>query len=251
MYLKAGAVPSAFSLPQNPIKVCVFCERYGIIANTDRENAMSDHTEILKRLAAQYPDAKPELKFTSAFQLLIAVMLSAQTTDRQVNAVTGALFARYPDAASLAAADVEETEGIIRSCGFYHTKARNIKAAAAVVADVHGGQVPRTMEELTALPGVGRKTANVVLSNAFGIPAIAVDTHVQRVSNRLGLANSKDVLETEKQLMEAIPKAQWSEAHHWLIYHGRRVCAAQRPKCDMCFLRDLCPHGRKTEDVCR
>jgi endonuclease III len=207
---------------------------------------MREHTEILKRLAEHYPGAKPELWFRSAFELLIATMLSAQTTDKQVNAVTGALFERYPDAASLAAADIGAIEDIIKSCGFYHTKARNLQAAAALLAEKHGGQVPRTMEELTALPGAGRKTANVVLSNAFGIPAIAVDTHVQRVSNRLGLANSKDVLETEKQLMEAIPKEQWSAAHHWLIYHGRRVCAAQRPRCGECFLNDLCPWGRNS-----
>lgn len=212
---------------------------------------MSDHAEILMRLAAHYPDAKPELKFKSAFELLIAVMLSAQTTDRQVNAVTGALFARYPDAAALAAAQLGEIEDIIRSCGFFHTKARNIRAAAAELLKRHGGRIPNTMEDLTALPGVGRKTANVVLSNAFGIPAIAVDTHVQRVSNRLGLADSKDVLKTEQQLMEAIPKAQWSAAHHWLIYHGRRVCAAQRPKCAECFLNDLCPWEREKTNVCR
>lgn len=206
---------------------------------------MQEHAEILKRLSEHYPEAKPELWFHSAFELLIATMLSAQTTDRQVNAVTGLLFERYPDAASLAAADVEDIESVIKSCGFYHTKARNIRAACAQIEQQYGGQVPRTMEELTALPGVGRKTANVVLSNAFGIPAIAVDTHVQRVSNRLGLASSKDVLETERQLMRNIPKEQWSAAHHWLIYHGRRVCAAQRPKCEACFLSDLCPWGRK------
>ncbi len=206
---------------------------------------MQDHTEILKRLAEHYPDAKPALWFRSPFELLIATILSAQTTDKQVNAVTGTLFERYPDAAALAAADVEDVEAIIKSCGFYHTKARNIQAAAAALVEKHGGQVPRTMEELTELPGVGRKTANVVMSNAFGIPAIAVDTHVQRVSNRLGLAHSNDVFKTEQQLMENIPKEQWSIAHHWLIYHGRRVCAAQRPKCDTCFLADLCPWGKE------
>lgn len=206
---------------------------------------MQEHAEILKRLAEHYPEAKPELWFRNAFELLIATMLSAQTTDKQVNAATGELFRRCPDAAAMAAADIETLEALVKSCGFYHTKARNIKAASAQLLEQYGGQVPRTMEELTALPGVGRKTANVVMSNAFGIPAIAVDTHVQRVSNRLGLANAKDVLETEKQLMRNIPKDQWSIAHHWLIYHGRRVCAAQRPKCETCFLNDLCPWGRK------
>jgi endonuclease-3 len=146
-----------------------------------------------------------------------------------------------------AAADVMEIESIVKSCGFYHTKARNIQAAAMALVEKFGGQVPRTMEELTSLPGVGRKTANVVMSNAFGIPAIAVDTHVFRVANRLGLADAKDELKTEQQLMQNIPKEQWSIAHHWLIYHGRRVCAAQRPKCDTCFLADLCPWGKENK----
>ncbi len=206
---------------------------------------MGDKSEILKRLAQHYPDAKPELWFRSPFELLIATILSAQTTDKQVNGVTPTLFERWPDAVALAAADVAEIESVIKSCGFYHTKARNIQAAAAALAEQHGGHVPRTMAELTALPGVGRKTANVVMSNAFDIPAIAVDTHVFRVSNRLGFATAKDVLETEKQLMENIPKELWSIAHHWLIYHGRRVCAAQRPKCPSCFLNDICPWGGK------
>jgi endonuclease-3 len=206
---------------------------------------MREYTEILKRLKEHYPDAKPELWFRSAFELLIATILSAQTTDRQVNAVTGTLFERYPDAGSLAAADIGEIESVIKSCGFYHTKARSIQAAAAALEEKFGGQVPRTMAELTSLPGVGRKTANVVMSNAFGIPAIAVDTHVFRVANRLGLADAKDELKTERQLMENIPKEQWSIAHHWLIYHGRRVCHAQRPKCDACFLSDLCSWGKE------
>jgi len=207
---------------------------------------MGNTEEILKRLAEHYPDAKPQLWFRSPFELLIATILSAQTTDKQVNAVTGTLFEKYPDAAALAAADVLDVEGIIKSCGFYHTKARNIQAAAAALMEKHGGQVPRTMEELTALPGVGRKTANVVMSNAFGIPAIAVDTHVQRVSNRLGLAHADDVFKTEMQLRENIPQEKWSIAHHWLIYHGRRVCHAQRPKCGTCFLNDLCLWGKES-----
>ncbi len=206
---------------------------------------MEQYAEILKRLAAHYPDAKPELWFRSPYELLVATILSAQTTDKQVNAVTGTLFERYPDAAALAAAVIGDIEQIIKSCGFYHTKARNIQAAAAALMERFDGQVPRAMEALTSLPGVGRKTANVVMSNAFGIPAIAVDTHVQRVSNRLGLAHSEDVFKTEQQLMEHIPQEQWSIAHHWLIYHGRRVCAAQRPRCDTCFLSDLCPWGKE------
>lgn len=202
---------------------------------------MDAHKEILRRLEQHYAGAKPALVFHSAFELLVATMLSAQTTDRQVNAVTGRLFEAAPDAQSMAALSLEELEGYIKSCGFYHTKAQNLLAASRILADRHGGEVPRTMDELTALPGVGRKTANVVLSNAFGIPGIAVDTHVFRVSNRLGLAAAKDVLATEMQLRANIPEDKWSDAHHWLIWHGRRVCAARKPACGGCFLHDVCP----------
>lgn len=201
---------------------------------------MNSSGEILKRLEEHYPEAKPALHFASPFQLLIATILSAQTTDRQVNAVTDGLFETHPDAASMAGLNQSELEGIVKSCGFYKTKAKNILATCRALIEKYGGKVPRTMEELTALPGVGRKTANVVLSNAFGTPAIAVDTHVFRVSNRLGLADAKDVFETEKQLMEAIPKDKWSQAHHWLIWHGRRVCDARKPDCKRCFLNDIC-----------
>lgn len=197
-----------------------------------------------------YRGARPGLVYRNAFELLMATMLSAQTTDKQVNAVTGTLFKKYPDARSLAEIDQPTLEPYIKSCGFYHTKARNMLAACRILVQRHGGQVPRTLEELTALPGVGRKTANVVLSNAFGVPAIAVDTHVFRVANRLGLAKANDVLKTEQQLMQSIPQDKWSDAHHWLIWHGRRVCIARRPKCDTCFLMELCPWGGKgTQNV--
>jgi endonuclease III len=205
---------------------------------------MDVNAKILKRLEEHYPEARPGLMFAGAFQLLIATMLSAQTTDRQVNSVTEKLFDRYPDARSIAGADIYEFEKEIKSCGFYHTKAKNIIEACKILEDMYGGEVPETMEELTALPGVGRKTANVVLSNAFGIPAIAVDTHIFRVSNRLGLADAKDVEKTEQQLHGSIPREKWSDAHHWIIWHGRRVCHARKPDCAGCFLNDICKYAK-------
>jgi endonuclease-3 len=206
---------------------------------------MSDKAEILARLETHYYGAKPGLHYRNAFELLMATMLSAQTTDRQVNAVTKTLFQEYPDAKCILALGQEGLEARVKSCGFYHTKAAHMLETCRILIDQYGGEVPQTLEELSSLPGVGRKTANVVLSNAFGIPAIAVDTHVFRVSNRLGLAAAKDVLETEKQLMEAIPRKNWSAAHHWLIWHGRRLCDARKPKCVECFLNDICPWGGK------
>jgi len=195
---------------------------------------------VLDILEKAYPDATTELVHKNPYELLIATMLSAQTTDRQVNRVTPGLFKRFPDAKALAEADIGEIESLIKTCGFYKSKARNIKEACRVIAEEYGGKVPQTLEELTALPGVGRKTANVVLSNAFGVDAIAVDTHVFRVANRLGLAQSGDVRGTEEQLMENIPRDKWSQAHHWLIHHGRRICKARRPKCAGCPLADVC-----------
>lgn len=194
---------------------------------------------ILAELRRLYPDAGPELNFTNPYETLVATMLSAQCTDKQVNKVTPAVFARYPDARAMAEASLDDLFPMVKSCGF-RSKAGNIIGACRLLVERHGGEVPRTMEELIALPGVGRKTANVVLANAFKIPALAVDTHVFRVSNRLGLADAKDVETTEKQLMQVIPKADWCDAHHWLILHGRRVCKAQRPLCAECTLRDAC-----------
>ena len=196
--------------------------------------------EALRLLREAYPDAKPALHFTSPFELLVATMLSAQCTDKQVNKVTDVLYQKYNTAQAFAAIDYETLEPYIRSCGFFRTKGQNILAMSRILCEKYGGEVPKTREELTKLPGVGRKTANVVLSNAFGTPAIAVDTHVFRVSNRIGLAEAKDVEKTEQQLMENIPEEDWSAAHHWLIYHGRQVCSAQRPKCGECVLREVC-----------
>ena len=203
--------------------------------NTKEKNAA-----ILAELERLYPDARPALDFENAWQLLVAVILSAQCTDQKVNRVTPALFAAYPTPEAMASATPEQIEPYIQSCGLYHNKAKNLQATAAAIQACHGGEVPADHEALTALPGVGRKTANVVMSCAFGADAIAVDTHVFRVSNRLGLAQAKDVLATERQLMEAIPKSAWSRAHHWLIFHGRQVCHARRPDCSNCTLAPLC-----------
>ena len=202
--------------------------------------AAENRTEALRLWREAYPDAKPALQFSSPFELLVATMLSAQCTDKQVNKVTDVLFQVYNTPEAFAAIDYETLEPYIHSCGFFRTKGQSILAMSRILCDRYGGEVPQSMEELTALPGVGRKTANVVLSNAFGIPAIAVDTHVFRVTNRIGLAEAKDVEHTEQQLMENIPREDWSAAHHWLIYHGRQVCAAQRPKCDLCTLKEVC-----------
>lgn len=199
---------------------------------------------ILATLHDLYPDAGPELNFTNPYETLIATMLSAQCTDKQVNKVTPAVFARYPDAHAMAEARLDDLFPMVKSCGF-KSKASNIIETCRLLCARHGGEVPATREELTALPGVGRKTANVVLANAFKVPALAVDTHVFRVSNRLGLADAKTVEETEKQLMRAIPKADWCDAHHWLIWHGRRVCKAQRPLCEECGLREMCKEYHK------
>ena len=196
--------------------------------------------QILDGLEAMYPDAGPELHFTNPYETLVATILSAQCTDKQVNKVTPAVFERWPDAAAMAGAAEDELYPMVKSCGF-KSKAGNIIAACRQIVEKHGGEVPRTMEELTALPGVGRKTANVVLAFAFGEPAIPVDTHVFRVSSRRGRAKADDVLKTEQQLMKAIPREKWSRVHHWLIWHGRRVCKAQRPLCESCALRELCP----------
>ena len=200
--------------------------------------------QILAKLEETYPEAKAELVFSNPYEMMVATILSAQCTDRQVNRVTPAVFARYPDVAAMAEAAEEELYPMVKSCGF-KSKAGNIIAACRMIRDEFGGEVPRTMEELTRLPGVGRKTANVVLSNAFGIPAFAVDTHVFRVSNRLGLCRADTVEETERQMTKLIPREKWGQAHHWLIWHGRRICRAQRPLCGECPLRELCPSAEK------
>ncbi|MBI3569185.1 MAG: endonuclease III [Gemmatimonadetes bacterium] len=198
--------------------------------------------EIQRRLEAAYPDAHCELDFRTPLQLLVATILSAQCTDKRVNMVTPALFARYADAAALAAADLAELEEIIRSTGFYRNKAKSILGMARALVERHGGDVPRTMDELVRLPGVGRKTANVILGNAFGInDGIVVDTHVGRLANRFGLTRETDAVKVEQALLPLFPRQSWTMLSHVMIWHGRRVCDARKPKCGECPLRDICP----------
>ena len=190
--------------------------------------------EVIGILLKTYPDATVELEHSSTFELLIATILSAQCTDVRVNKITRELFKDYNTPEDFIQLTEEELGEKIKSCGFYKVKSKNILATSRIILEEFNGEVPSTMEELITLPGVGRKTANVVLSNAFGVPAIAVDTHVFRVSNRIGLAGSKNVLDTEKDLMNNIEKNMWSKAHHLLIFHGRRICKARKPLCEKC-----------------
>lgn len=196
--------------------------------------------EIINILECEYGDMGCALNYKTPFELLVATMLSAQTTDITVNKATEKLFKVYNTPENFANLNISELEPYIKTCGFYKTKGENIIKTSRKILEDFSGKVPNTMEELITLPGVGRKTANVVLSNAFGKDAIAVDTHVFRVSNRIGLATAKNVEETEKQLMENIPQRYWSRAHHWLIWHGRRICAARKPKCDICPVKTYC-----------
>lgn len=198
--------------------------------------------KVLYLLSQEYSQATSMLDFETPFQLLIATILSAQCTDERVNKVTKSLFKNCNTPEEILTLSKEELHGYIKSCGLANTKSRNILLTCHILIEDYDGKVPDTMEDLITLPGVGRKTANVVLSNAFNIPAIAVDTHVFRVSNRLDIGKGNNVIETEKELMKNIPKDLWSQAHHWLIYHGRQVCKARNPKCDRCFLRDYCKY---------
>jgi endonuclease-3 len=196
---------------------------------------------ILDVLADLYPDAECALKHQSPLQLLIATILSAQCTDARVNLVTPALFARYRTAKDFAVAKPQELERLIASTGFFRMKAKNIRACCQALLERHGGEVPGTLEELVQLPGVGRKTANVVLGDAFGVPGVTVDTHVGRLSRRLGLTVHADPVKVEFDLMAVVPQAEWTTFSHRLILHGRRVCFARRPQCEGCALRRLCP----------
>ncbi|MDX9758656.1 MAG: endonuclease III [Bacteroidota bacterium] len=196
---------------------------------------------ILDALAARYPAAACALLHENPFQLLIATILSAQCTDARVNMVTPVLFAKYPDVHAMAEAPVENIADIIRSTGFFQNKSKNIKACCLAIRERHGGTVPRTMEELTALPGVGRKTANVVLGNAFGVPGFPVDTHVRRIANLLQLTDSENPDRIEEHLCAITPTAEWTDASHRLILHGRETCIARRPRCEECIIRSHCP----------
>ena len=202
--------------------------------------------ETIARLGSEYPDATTALDWENPMELLVATILSAQTTDVRVNAVTPNLFARYPTAADLAAADPAELEEVIRPTGFFRNKAKSLRGMAGALVEDHGGEVPRTMGELVALPGVGRKTANVVLGNAFGVDeGVVVDTHVRRLSNRLGFAAESDPEKIERDLMQTVPRRDWTVFSHLLILHGRSVCKARKPACADCVVNDLCPSAFK------
>lgn len=204
---------------------------------------------VMDELAKLYPEARPELHFSNPFETLIATILSAQCTDRRVNQVTAKLFARYPDAFAMAKLSPEELEPLIRECGLYHNKAKNIAAVCRALAEHYGGEVPNTREELMKLPGVGQKTAGVVLMAAFGDPQIPVDTHVFRVSRRIGLADAGTPEKVELQLRALLPKEIWTFGHHLLIWHGRRCCAARSPACERCPLNEeLCERHMESDE---
>ena len=198
----------------------------------------------MAKLAAQHPNADTELHFSNAYELLVATILSAQCTDERVNQVTPSLFKRYPDAAALSKATTAELEPQIQSTGFFRSKSRSLLGMATEVVEHHAGDVPKTMEDLVRLPGVGRKTANVVLGHALGVPGLPVDRHVLRVSNRIGIARSEDPEVVEQQLCAVMPPAEWTRTSDTLILHGRRICKP-RPLCDTCVVRDDCDYYRK------
>lgn len=203
--------------------------------------------KIIELLEEEYKGLGCGLKFNSPFELLISTMLSAQTTDVNVNKATETLYKLYNTPEQFAQLTIEELEPYIKSLGFYKNKTKNVINTSKKLVEMFNGNVPETMEELVTLPGVGRKTANVVLANAFGEDTIAVDTHVFRVSNRIGLANADNVDLTEKQLMKVLPKKHWSNMHHCIIWHGRNVCSARKPKCDNCIIKNHCNYYSKTK----
>lgn len=196
---------------------------------------------LLRRLKTMYPDAATDLTHTDPLQLMVAVILSAQCTDARVNIVTPALFARFKTAKDFADAELSEIEEYIKTTGFFRNKAKNIRGACRAIVEDHNGKVPGTLEELVRLPGLGRKSANCVLGDAFDTPGITVDTHVGRLSRRLGLTTETSPVKVERDLMELIPRKQWTDFSHRIIWHGRRVCKARKPDCDNCQLRDICP----------
>ncbi|MBT9155335.1 MAG: Endonuclease III [Firmicutes bacterium] len=206
--------------------------------------AAAEWESVVEELCKLYPDARCELNFANPFQLLVATVLSAQCTDVRVNEVTAKLFAKYTSAYDLLPVEQQVLEEELRSLGLFRHKARNILALCRVLCERFGGEVPRTIDELVALPGVGRKTANVVVNNAFGVPALAVDTHVFRVAMRLGWARGKTPLAVEAELCRLLPQSLWGDVHHLLIWHGRRVCHARSPVCETCSLRAMCRTGR-------
>jgi endonuclease III len=198
--------------------------------------------QVIGILAQTYPDARCALNFTTPFELLVATMLSAQCTDARVNLVTERLFAKYSGPEGYAAVTPEILQEDIKELGLFRTKSENIIATSKILLAEYHGQVPHSQDELVKLPGVGRKTANVVVSNAFDVPAVAVDTHVSRVSNRLGMADSQNPLEIEKQICSRLPEAVWTQAHHLLIFHGRQICHARKPECEICPVSSYCKY---------
>lgn len=205
-----------------------------------------DIIKIVEILKDTYPDAKCSLDFTTPFEMLVAVILSAQCTDERVNKTTPALFAKYSTPQDFANMDIEELENFIHPCGFYKNKAKNIKATAQIIATKYNGKVPETMEELMSLPGVGRKTANVVMLEAFNKPqGIAVDTHCKRISNKIGFSNEKEPEKIEQDLLKIIPKEYYKDMNHILIWHGRNTCVARNPKCDECSINKYCEEYKK------
>lgn len=214
-------------------------------ANLPSMNRSERAKELLKRLPEIYPDAHCELIHSNPLELLVATILSAQCTDKRVNIVTHELFQRCRSAQDYADISQEELEGIVRSTGFYRNKAKNIRAMGQALVERHGGEVPSTLDELAAIPGAGRKTANVVLGNAFSkYEGVVVDTHVGRLSQRLGLTKFSDPIRIERDLMKLFPQKSWADLSHWLIFHGRRRCAARKPDCPNCELRDICPSAK-------
>jgi endonuclease-3 len=206
-----------------------------------RERAL----RIVRTLFQAHPDAHCALHHKSAYQLLVATILSAQCTDKMVNRVTPQVFQRYPDAARLATADPRTLEGLLKPTGFFRQKTKTLRSMAQSVIEQHGGQIPKTMEELTRLSGVGRKTANVILGNAFGVPGMVVDTHVVRLSQRMGLTRETDPVKIERDLQRLVPEKDWTQFSHAMIFHGRRICSARSPQCELCPLSADCPFPRK------
>ena len=206
-------------------------------------------SELYRRLQAANPHPTTELKYGTPFELLVAVVLSAQATDKSVNAATAVLFKEFSTPEKIAAMGAAKLEGYIKTIGLFRTKAKNVVALSEILLREYGGKVPASRQALESLPGVGRKTANVVLNTAFGQPTMAVDTHIFRVANRTGLAPGKDVLSVEEKLLQFTPPEYLMNAHHWLILHGRYVCLARKPACPRCAIRDLCEFKQKTKDV--
>lgn len=208
---------------------------------------MKNINKILDILEETYPDAKCELNYTTPFELLIATILSAQCTDVRVNKVTEEMFKKYNTPEAFAKLNIEEISEEIKSCGLYKSKAQKIKETSIKICELYNGQVPDSLDELIKLPGVGRKTANVVLSNAFGQDALAIDTHVFRVANRIGMVNTTTPEKTEFPLMKVIPKKRWSHSHHLLIFHGRRICKARKPECEICPIQKYCKYYKENK----